>query len=231
MSSLTLWLDGADATSMSLTGSIINTWTDKSASAIVFTGEGSPTLVTGALNGKSVVNLVAASSQYLDGGTTAVWNSTSPGGAEVYILFQADNLTGGNNPGPFQLSTTSTNGVYVNYRLAGGMYISTPNNSNAPAPSFLSTPVNNAWYAIALTYNGSGQVIGNYMMSLNNVGQSISDGSASTLTVSNHNYIGLFNDGDTSRCIDGQIAEVLVYNSYGNATAVAAYLESKWGVP
>ncbi len=66
-----LWLDAADTNSMSLTGSVVNTWNDKSGSGITYISSNSPTLINNALNGKSVMNFVGSSSQYFYGGATS----------------------------------------------------------------------------------------------------------------------------------------------------------------
>ncbi len=66
-----LWLDAADQSSMSLTGSVVNTWNDKSGSGITYISSNSPTLISNALNGNSVMNFVGSSSQYFYGGVAS----------------------------------------------------------------------------------------------------------------------------------------------------------------
>lgn len=66
-----LWLDAADPTSMNVTGSVVNTWNDKSGSGITYISSNSPTLISNALNGKPVMNFVGSSSQYFYGGAAS----------------------------------------------------------------------------------------------------------------------------------------------------------------
>jgi hypothetical protein len=71
VSGLSLWLDGADSSSssMTLSGSALTQWKDKSGNIFTpGTAFNSPTLVTNALNGRTAVNFNSASSQYIDFG-------------------------------------------------------------------------------------------------------------------------------------------------------------------
>lgn len=68
---LALWLDGADSSSnsMTLSGSTLTQWRDKSGTiSTPGTAFNSPTLVTNALNGRTAVQFNSASSQYIDFG-------------------------------------------------------------------------------------------------------------------------------------------------------------------
>jgi hypothetical protein len=71
ISGCTLWLDGADSStdSMTLSGSTLTEWKDKSGNIYTpGTAVNSPTLVTNALNGRTAVRFDSANSQYIDFG-------------------------------------------------------------------------------------------------------------------------------------------------------------------
>jgi hypothetical protein len=73
-----LWLDAADSTKMSLSGSIVTSITDKSSNATVFTTSSGPTLSRNAQNGNSVI---------LFTGQTMSGTNISPNGLSNMNLF------------------------------------------------------------------------------------------------------------------------------------------------
>lgn len=91
---LALWLDANDPSTITLDGSSVTNWKDKSANGYDFAqtiASNKPTYVTNAQNGKNVVRFNSASSQYLLGGTTFPIGTNN---LSMFLVFKIDATTG-----------------------------------------------------------------------------------------------------------------------------------------
>ena len=113
-----MWLDGADSTTLTMSGNTITQWRDKSPNAFVGTSVGSPTQTT--FNGRSAVAFNG--SQYFDFGNVANL------GIESFNSFVVGKFNSSNSVGTFfakSAGTPSTSGGagrYAMFRLSNSIY-------------------------------------------------------------------------------------------------------------
>jgi hypothetical protein len=225
-----LWLDGADSNSMTLSGSTVTSWRDKSGNGYTGTSSGSPTLVTGSQSGLSCINFVASSSQYFDFGNIlpltsagitvfAVGKSTFVGGTNQAIVGKS--LYGG-QAGRWSLLQEDTSIEFLTETSAGGV---TPASPAAPYSGVFSL-FEGAW-------DGSRSYVYANGTQLNS---SATTGSA----VANNDpvYVGAYqntaaNGPQASFYWNGTIGEILVFSNTlntGHRQAIEGYLTWKWGI-
>jgi Concanavalin A-like lectin/glucanases superfamily/Beta-propeller repeat len=208
LSGLALWLDAADATTLTLSGSNVTQWNDKSGNGNNATGGISPSF--------------SNSGVLFDGSTTYLSTpySSSPSSETVFLVWK---YTGVTNAGKLHdiIGTTVTNGrgivmydtlldlrvdkwAVANYVLATGVQINI---------TFLSTVLNTGT-AVSGSLNGNSQ------------------GSQATVSFSGGGTTNI-GRGATQDWWQGYIYEVVIYNSVLSQTQrqqVEGYLAWKWGV-
>jgi len=95
ISGLSLWLDAADASSITLNGSTVSQWKDKSSNGFSFTQSTSgnqPSYISNAQNSNNLIRFSSASSQYLGGSTSELLGSNS---ITAYAVFKYTDTTSG----------------------------------------------------------------------------------------------------------------------------------------
>ena len=223
-----LWLDAADNSTLSLSGSTVTNWADKSGTGLTSTPSGSPTIVTNALNGLSAVSF-NGSSQYFNFGNVnnigtnqlhifvvAKFNSTADGSIIAKSLY-------GPGVGRYFIARSGAS-------LIPGLETST-NNSGTGASDTSTTArlINMHWDRSALTMylNGTSAV-------------SLTNADASTNLNNTYSLlVGAYNNGtggvppQTGLYFNGYIMEIIQY--LGQITTsqrqqVEGYLTKKWGL-
>jgi len=217
ISGLSLWLDAADAATITQTAGAVSQWDDKSGlnnHARQAVGANQPTTGTTTINSKNTI--------YFDQPTADYMTFASQIGTDTYYAFMAGLCTsagasarniigGGGNTFNFRLSATNlqmqivTTNIAV--RLTGGTNTST------------STPY---------IYSAQSQPTGNRVR-LNGV----SDGSNATNPVYTNGFTELGSSIDGMNQFHGQMGEVLVYTSPltdADINLIGAYLAAKWGI-
>lgn len=238
ISGCVLWLDGADssASSMNLSGSNVTQWKDKSSSGLVAsqsTSSQQPTLSTNSLNGKSTVNFIAAASQYLQMGTTPLITvgNTSPG---YFISILANYTNVGSFPCPIQISTDGTSWwVFASPDYASygqfGFWDGVNGTGNYSAVSGLgSPPASGTFYALDVAYSGSA-----FSSYVNSTLGTAGYGAGGSGVTSNANYIGILSFGSLTEALNGNIAEIVIYNRGLTGTEITqlhGYRQGKWGI-
>lgn len=234
-----VWLDAADATTITLNGSGVSQWRDKSTNGFLFTQStagNQPTYSTNSLNGQATLQFTAANSTYLGGGTNYAVGTNS------FAIFAV-----------FKFSDTTTNGSVFNKALYGGQQgriifvrensgtfnfrIADPVNENN---SFADTYAGNTYRIMCMTYNrtaGAGFIFNNGTLV-----SSYTADKTTNLTNTDNMIIGGYNNGSGTASpptagfyLNGNIAEIICYtNSYdmtlGTQQQIEGYLASKWGI-
>lgn len=226
ISNCVLWLDAADVGTLNLTGSTVNTWTDK-ASSIPFGRKNG----TGITYSNSLVNL--ASDAFLKN------NSGSITIGQTFTFFLVASNTTGTQAAAIYLSTAGSGqpGIYVewatptNYRFTyrfpigqgGGTTVLIPVSSGV-LPLTIGTfyrVASGANYQLGMGINGSLQPT---------TTPDTTSGPLDSCSVLafGTNYQ---NDNQTNRPLTGAIAEIIVYNAELSAAQreqVEGYLAWKW---
>lgn len=229
-----LWLDGADssAASMTLNGSLVETWKDKSNNGRDFTASGSarPTLTPSAINSRSAVTF-AGSLTTMTGNAAAQDVIRNLAGYTVFTVLRTASVAGGER---FAFGV----GLTVLFRLGqqdsrpfiGGRRVNADSlesvtdgsGSLTVSTTFIQTAVvnhssqsltgirNGAAFATDATYMAAG--------SSENVASAVSVGTQA---------------GGTYGFWNGEIAEVIVFNtalSTADRARVEVYLSQRWGI-
>jgi len=214
-----LWLDGADVSSMTLSGSTVGQWNDKSGNGYNMTQVTSsqyPTLGT-STNGNRMLTFTQGSSTVL---SNAIFGTCIGSRVATYFLVEYNMTAPSGNPGPFgYVSSGAGNnyGIVMQYNsgFTGGLQP-----FQSVVSSFTSsTPRIDYLYAQSNGTNMVGFVNGT---------------SATVSSTTYGGYSGAFYVGyATNGYISGNICELLVYNvalSESQRQQVEGYLAWKWGV-
>jgi hypothetical protein len=216
-----MWMDGADPAGTGVVpsnGTVLSTWTDKSGKSYSATGVNSPTVVTNAVNSKSVVSYIGS---YSYSTIAAGVFSTAMNIFFVYkvnggVTYMAPMTRGqGNNGSPID----QYNGTRF---LGGGSY-----NNIQSAYSHASATSTTLFTQLiqqspSTTYNE--YVNGSTTASASGTGFSASDAAS-------YVYIATRDDKVTS--FNGYMCELIVYNQMIGLTAqqkIEGYLAWKWGI-
>ena len=239
---LKLWLDASDTATISLSGSAVTQWTDKSANAYTFTqatAANQPVSGTATQNGKNV--MVYSTNDSLAGTSAAsVWKFLSDG--STYSIFFAGKTTstttqqislstysGSGFSIGVQVSLTSTNqlnhGVFRN--VSGALAVDNNSSTNATGTTFtyltlLADPANGT------AANRSDYRVLQGSAIKNNTVTNAPDGSNPFQALRVGDYIQAGAVGWI-----GQIGEIIIYTSIlsaGDVLKVQEYLAAKWGV-
>lgn len=240
----TLWLDAADTSTISLNGSGVSQWNDKSSNALAFTqgtAANQPQSGTQTINGKNVIDFdgtndiltctaTASTFNYLHNSTgyTGFFAGQyqTPTVANVYWNTNATNL--GNigvslyDNGAGTLSHDVARGVSgaANATSRGAAGSAVTNGSNFYVSVVVDNATATAADRIKIRINGGAESKTNTVTnaaSSSNASYALSIGSDSALTVWSNIYIG----------------EIIFYSgqlSSGDVATVNAYLAAKWGI-
>ena len=221
ISGLQLWLDASDSDTITLNGSTVSQWDDKSGNSyncVQGTASNQPTYVTAAQNGKNVVRL--------DGSNDFLQNSTNTivGGSNARTVFVACKNT--DNSGityPFGLGTRAN---------TGGGQIFLISSEIGTRVSFGNIIWSTSLYSSAgiITIQTNGTNVNQLLGWLNGSALSVSSTNGATLNTQVGYMIG---DSIQSSTWNGDVMEVLVYDSNlstANRESVESYLSAKWGI-
>ena len=227
ISSLTLWLDGADPAGTGITpanASSITTWADKSGLGYNATGGVSPTFATNSLNGLGTITF-NGTSQYLYASTFTV-----PTATHFMIAVHKPNSIGtagtsGCDTGILRAQSSGASGGFIVFPYASYGYYSSFNGS---------VILNNYDTAGAWNIYGVNVASGNTVQYQN--GSLSSSTSASvTATTSDAFTIGAFSayGATPSQYYSGSMAEIIVCSNTVTTfqrQQIEGYLAWKWGV-
>jgi hypothetical protein len=226
------WWDASDASSITQSGGLVSQWNDKSGQGNHATASGTarPTLVSNALNGRSVVSF--------DGADDVMEAAISSGytAATVFVVLRAD-AAGGGSLGRVMTRGASTlffDGANAALRYNPPFAGATGNGGQRTANSSVAL---GAWSLSSFTWSGGLDVStaitprlsgASSSAGLTGTGDSVSSTGISTLAIGNRSVA----DGN-DRGWNGRIAELIFFNaslSTANIARVEAYLAAKWGI-
>jgi hypothetical protein len=242
-----LWLDASESNTVTLNGSTVSSWTDKSGNgknAVQATSTYQPTYTTNSINGLSTLTL--DSDDYMTSGSIGDWNFIHNGtGCTVFFVTKILTSTSDSNGVNTLLSTSSTTGtVGILYAYDNRASLSKTHTffiqmsrGVSGQTTFSFTAANNSFPIqttnIASFYYKEG-LSPEYQAYINTT--SYASGN-STYAPSSANSLYTLNIGRfvyaPSWTLRGELAEILIYNTSLTAneyTKVQNYLSSKWGV-
>ena len=234
ISGCALWLDGADssAASMTLNGSLVETWKDKSGNGRDFTATGTarPTLTATAINSRSAVTF-NGSSTTMTGNTAAQDVVRNLAGYTVFKVLRTATVAAGERFAfgvgitvLFRSGQTDSRSSIGGRRVGGDTLesvIGTSGELTAGAAFVQSAVVNHTAQSLTGLRNGM-----TYAADTTYMAAGASDNVASSVSVGTQ-------AGGTFGFWNGEIAEIVVFNtalSTADRARVEAYLAAKWGV-
>jgi len=228
ISGIQLWMDAADssAASMTLSGSTVTVWKDKSGNNNHTTARsGSPALTSAAINGKSAISM--AGGYYT--GPFATANTGNQ--AHAFAVITIDSSTG-QWPRPLSLGRPGANDypdsttTFMIIRYNGTQAVGIGRNGQYLSVGF---PAYSSPFLVQSSHNGSMEY-----MSVNGTltPSSYNDGQSGNFNITSYGLGVNTNTGDYF-VWNGYYAEVIYYNaqlSDANRQKVEGYLAWKWGL-
>jgi len=226
---MALWLDAADSTTLTFSGSAITTWRDKSGFGNNATATGSPTLSTASFGGRPTI--------LLDGGSMDLRGSISITGPTftAFAVYQPNVLLGGTRDQRVVSFASAGNQDWNSLLRTTGINIQ----AGAPNSNQITTYRNGTVLAKSDTLHVAGvPAIGcsQYTGSTARVFMNAAQGTTLADTSGNFGIstygIGNQASGGTER-LNGNVAEVLVYIaslSTVQRQQIEGYLSDKWGL-
>jgi hypothetical protein len=224
-----LWLDAADPSSLTLSGSSVSSWADKSGNgrnASQSTSSFRPVLQTNQQNGLSAIKWDGVDDR-LDGSLS--WPTN--GQTTLFIAYNVTNISAsqrvfdinGNSYGNFASPWGTTPMTYMSDALlwlAGASY---PTNA-----LYTQSTTSTGWRIYSVVFNGTSS-----LMWKNGVSMALS-GSGASVTPNGTAYtLGNYANGTSSEMFSGHIGEVIFYSGNLSTTQrqqIEGYLSWKWGL-
>ena len=226
-----LWLDASDSANITLSGSNVTTWSDKSGNGNHFTAPGGaePLYVTNSQNGLPGIKFFPSSAiKYLTNTSLGNWSES------LFTYFVVFNST----------TTSSNYPALLGRNTAGALQIG--GNNGGPAGLAISK-IGTATQSTSLTYTGTTADVGVYKAtaasSTSVTVQAYKNGTAASAVVTqgsltstgDKNSIGATtNGGGDSMAPNAYICEAILYPSSlsdADRNKVEGYLKAKWGTP
>jgi hypothetical protein len=227
-----LWLDAADQSSMTLSGSSVTQWRDKSGNGLnVSAASSQPTYVTNGLNGLGT--LAFNGSQGLSAGSVTGERLLGSGvSSATFCVFSVSNssqpscpITWDDSGYTYRFMITLEGSQGLNFDL--GDINQGQRRINIPTSSI--TFANNTYYLVSFWKNGSNVVLnvngGTFTASSSTFAGNWSTSASRLLNIGTYINTSTYN-------MKGNIAEILVYNTHipSNFKQVEGYLAHKWGL-
>jgi hypothetical protein len=223
LTNLFAWYDSSDASTITLSGSNITQWNDKSGNAKHATQSTSayqPTIVSSGLNGRNTMLFDGTNDMFNIANTTTLANNFA-----IFAVVKSNFL---NSITGSAIIGSDDGGVswYVqknNYRLNVDK---TAQASMLADGNILATSENNLWRQTSLVWSGTSS--GSLRWNKSGAGSFNRAGFTPTAPIKT---IGAYMPGDTGYLAKGEFAEILIYNSSSvDVATVEAYFTTKWGV-
>lgn len=231
ISGLSVWYDAADSSTITLNGSAVSQWNDKSGNgyhASQSTANNQPAYNTNTRNGLAVVTF--------DGSNDSLVTSSFADGWSAFTSFCVVNLTGSANIGFSIVWTRSTDRqraivIVQNSNpsfVRGHLNVNTQNDYDSTAWMSYGT-----WYYMTNQWDGSTTDKSTAFTGRSN-GTSRANQLSGTFSSSNvaNTVLRIGNRSDGTRTMYGSIGELIVYSSSLSSDArdaVEQYLKGKWG--
>jgi hypothetical protein len=226
LSDLAIWLDAADNSRVSLSGSNVSAWIDKSSNGLSMTGATPPTYVSNVLNGRQVVSFTTAQSLSSTTALTLSPSNTwalvfnSPTGGNFFMVEHSSNINNvqgsyflGVNWDLYAMNRTGVLSTWKRYQDTIGQNV----------PPFSA----NTWYIAIVSDNN---LNGGVFFRRNGTTRSI---------VNVNSYTSLAGNITSNFFINHRVpanvnfGEILVYNrglTLSEVQSLEGYLANKWGL-
>lgn len=254
MLSTALWLDAADASTITESGGAVSQWDDKSGNsrnATQSTAGNRPVYQLSAQNGLNAVRFTAASSHFLTAGSTSTWNFLHNGtDSSLFIVTKIGNA--GDNPnagyclcdtGGLSSSETGFICLYddrASFGRSDSLFqiITTGVSGAASALDISNNKITPGAYSIISTYlDGNNATASNRILTRVNAGVQFGANSLNNApTTNNSSYaflIGRAGNSGSPLPLNGDICEILVFSTQpdtGTRQKLEGYLAHKWGL-
>lgn len=235
-------MDAADTTTISLSGSAVTQWNDKSANARSFTQSTSgnrPLSGTRSQNGKNVIDFDGSDDRLVSTSAKATWKFLHDG--SPYTLFvavqrdtdlSAQDIIGNNGNTSAQIGAvlSNYNGNLINHYVTRGV-------PGAAASDNTTGNVISGFYYASVSANPDDATAADRSIIRYKSGSPVKNNTLtnapSTSDPTNDLTIGDSKGNTTNLPFNGVIGEILLYNSQlsgADITKVNDYLAAKWGV-
>lgn len=244
ISNCILWLDGNDGATLNTTGTAINSWTDKSASAKVFsqaTTANKPNVDSTIFSGKTCVNFGITTNTWL----TSASDLSVPVNSTVFVTYQwgnrttstsyssiciqhgaATNALSAGTGVPYWLVYTAVTGGMVNYPGAAAQF-SGPGTQNLYITTAVTAKGNKGLMTVR-TPNS----MKNSLLRVDRAPRLPTYGTTDTLP--SPSLVNTIGSSDNLYVVNGAFAEVIIYGralTDQEMRQVENYLRTKWGTP
>lgn len=243
-----VWFDAADTSTISVSGTAVTQWTDKSANAYTFTQGTSylrPSSGVSTQNGKNVIDFDGSDDFLESTSATSVWKFLSDGTQHTMFL-----VTKCNNFSSYPLMFGNINSARVGtsglgFRDINGTTASIStyiNNGNGPSGVVLYTDGSSSgkvWTYLTGRMKPADGTASNRSKTQVNQGTVVSNNTGTaTPSSSNPDYtltIGGVrnNSGVITNLLNGSIGELLIYDTYlsdSEVLSVQQYFAAKWSI-
>lgn len=213
-----LWLDADDSSTITLNGSTVSQWDDKSGNNYHIsqaTASNQPTYVSSVLNGRNIVRF-DGNDELLNGSATVVGGSTN---RTVFIVF---NSTAGSLTYGVFLGDSTSNGQSFGISREIAVRV---NNGNRV---WSTGAINSTHSIVTIALDGTSTTD----LSAWKNGSSLTASSTSVQTINTAAGI-IVGNGTVGGDLTGDVAEVIVYSSAlstSDRESVESYLSNKWGI-
>ncbi|MCC7260702.1 MAG: hypothetical protein IT567_06685 [Alphaproteobacteria bacterium] len=239
VSGLALWLDASASSTLTLSGSDVTNWSDRSGNAnhaARASGTQGPNLVTAGQNGKDVIDYTHTNGDNMTVTAASSINNIWDGGGYVAFVARIDSA-GGSNTGRYLTKEQWT----IDFREPSASvvkvnFLKTWSTSNYVARSSSADITVGNYYVVEVSYNADATA-NDATIRINGATETLTEATspAGTRTSDSSNNLGIGGQasGGTGLSIDGRLAEVLVYSTTPTTTeqtSIRNYLAGKWGI-
>lgn len=240
------WYDAADTSSISVSGTAVTQWNDKSGNGYNVTqgtATNRPASGVSTLNTLNVIDFDGVDN-FLTAATASNWTFMKSN--TKYLVCMVVKLGTVADPatymGVMNLADSATEGglnLYADYRISRQRY--SHMQTNGSLGTVINNDADNSWvpnnyYNIGTLADPANATAANRSLIYKNTGSAISN-NASTATASTEapaRPLELGRYSNTFGFLDGSIAEIVIFNATGstdgNRTTIRDYFTSKWGV-
>ena len=218
ISGLQLWLDANDSSTITLNGSTVSQWNDKSGNGYNVsqsTASNQPTYQSAVLNSKSVVRFDGSGDVLTNTTDTPVGGSTN---RTVFVVFNSN--TGITAKYPLALGNSTSTGQTFGISQEIGVRVNS-------GYQIWTTSVDSTHAIVTIILDGTSTTD----LSAWKNGSSLSAYTPSAQTINTTSGI-LVGNGPSGGNLNGDVAEIIVYNSAlstSDRESVESYLSTKWG--
>jgi hypothetical protein len=244
LTNVVAWYDGADTSSISVSGTAVTQWNDKSGNSYNVTQSTSgsrPVSGVSTLNGWNVLNF-DGTDDYLTAATASNWTFMKSN--TKYLICAVVRVGNVSNPdtyyGILNVSGSANTGTNMNpdYRISRTWMrqFQTNSSDNNVYDNVITTFTANTWTSLGSLSDPANGTAANRSLLYKNNGSAIQSNtetnSATTEAPGRPLEIGRY--ANTAGNMAGSIAEIVILNATGatdgNRTAIRDYFTEKWGV-